>query len=76
MAMIGVRIAALGLALAVFVLGLRLGPFLLGWRANRHPGTSLGGRPRAAIPKPRPLTITKSRAKPNLPYLGLAFVCR
>ena len=43
MAMIGVRIAALGLALAVLcpspqacAFGLRLGPFLLGWRAHHH----------------------------------------
>jgi LTXXQ motif family protein len=43
MAMIGVRIAALGLVLAVFcpspqacAFGLRLGPFLLGWRAHHH----------------------------------------
>ena len=43
MAMIGVRIAALGLVLAVScpspqacAFGLRLGPFLLGWRAHHH----------------------------------------
>ena len=43
MAMIGVRIVALGLVLAVFcpspqacAFGLRLGPFLLGWRAHHH----------------------------------------
>src|SRR6476620_7935786 len=43
MAMIGVRVAALGLVLAVFcpspqacAFGLRLGPFLLGWRAHHH----------------------------------------
>ena len=43
MAMIGVRIAALGLALAVLcplqqacACGLRLGPFLLGGRAHHH----------------------------------------
>ena len=43
MTMIGVRIAALGLALAVLcpspqagAFGLRLGPFLFGWRAHHH----------------------------------------
>jgi len=43
MAMIGARIAALGLALAVFyssqqacAFGLRLGPFLFGVRAHHH----------------------------------------
>jgi len=66
MVMIGVRIAALGLALAVLcpspqacAFGLRLGPFLLGGGHIIITGTSFGGRPRAAIPKPRPLTMHK-----------------
>ena len=66
MAMIGVRIAALGLVLAVFCPSPQACAFGLRsqhsyWAGGRIiiTGTSFGGRPRAAIPKPRPLTMHK-----------------
>jgi hypothetical protein len=93
MAMIGVRIAALGLALAVLcptpqasAFGIRLGPLLLfGGRAHHHHHRHVVGRPTEAVRRPTeglhpkatpPDDVAKSRAKPTLPYLGLAFICR
>jgi hypothetical protein len=55
MVMIGVRIAALGLALAVLspspqacAFGLRLGPFILGGRAHHHHHRHIMRRPTEA----------------------------
>ena len=82
MAMIGVRIAVLGLALAALCLssqacafGLRLGPFLLGWRAHHHHHRHLVRRPPrgGSIPKLRPLMVHKiaRQAYSNLSCPGL-----
>ena len=73
MAMIGVRIAALGLALAVLcpspqacAFGLRLGPFLLGWRAHHH--RHVVGRPTEALhSEATPTDVAQNRA-PSLLY--------
>ena len=69
MAMIGVRIAALGLALAVFcpslqagAFGLRLGSFLLGWRAHHH-HRHLVRRPTEALhSEATPTDVAQNRA--------------
>ena len=73
MAMIGVRIAALGLALAVLcpspqagAFGLRLGPFLLGGRAHHH-HRHLVRRPTEA------LTDVAQNREPSLLYPILAW---
>ena len=79
MAMIGVRIAALGLALAVLcpspqacAFGLRLGPFLLGWRAHHH-HRHLVRRPTEALhSEATPTDVAQNRA-PSLLYPILAW---
>ena len=79
MTMIGVRIAALGLALAVLcssqhagAFGLRLGPFLFGWRAHHH-HRHLVRRPTEAIhSEATPTDVAQNRA-PNLLYAILAW---
>ena len=73
MPMIGVRIAALGLALAVLcpspqacAFGLRLGPFLLGWRAHHH--RHVVGKPTEALhSEATPTDVAQNRA-PSLLY--------
>src|SRR6516164_3562842 len=66
MAMIGVRIAALGLALAVLcpspqacAFGLRLGPFLLGGRAHHHHRHFVRRPTEALHSEATPLTLHK-----------------
>ena len=78
MAMIGVRIAALGLALAVCpsqqtcAFGLRLGPFVLGWRAHHH-HRHLVRRPTEALhSEATPADVAQNRA-PSLLYPILAW---
>ena len=78
MAMIGVRIAALGLAVAVLCpspqaggFGLRLGPFLLGGRAHHH--HRLVRRPTEALhSEATPTDVAQNRA-PSLLYPILAW---
>ena len=79
MAMIGVRIAALGLVLAVFcpspqacAFGLRLGPFLLGWRAHHH-HRYLVRRPTEALHSEAPPTDVAQNRAPSLLYPILAW---
>jgi len=80
MAMIGVRIAALGLALAVLcpspqacAFGLRLGPFLFGGRAHHHHHRHLVRRPTEALPsEATPTDVAQNRA-PSLLYPILAW---
>ena len=80
MAMIGVRIAALGLALAVLcpspqacAFGLRLGPFLFGGRAHHHHHRHLVRRPTEALPsEATPTNVAQNRA-PSLLYPILAW---
>ena len=79
MTMIGVRIAALGLALAVLcssphagAFGLRLGPFLFGWRAHHH-HRHLVRRPTEALhSEATPTDVAQNRA-PSLLYPILAW---
>ena len=79
MAMIGVRMAALGLAIAVlcpsqqaYAFGLRLGPFLLGWRAHHH-HRHLVRRPTEALhSEATPTDVAQNRA-PSLLYPILAW---
>ena len=79
MAMIGVRIAALGLALAVScpspqacAFGLRLGPFLLGWRAHHHHRHVVRRQTEALRSEATPTDVAQSRA-PSLLYPILAW---
>jgi hypothetical protein len=79
MAMIGVRIAALGLALAVLcpspqagAFGLRLGPFLLGWRAHHH-HRHLVRRPTEALHSEATPTDDAQNRAPSLLYPILAW---
>ena len=79
MAMIGVRIAALGLALAVLcpspqacAFGLRLGPFLFGWRAHHH-HRHLVRRPTEALHSEAPPTDVAQNRAPSLLYPILAW---
>ena len=79
MAMIGVRIAALGLALAVLcpsqqacAFGLRLGPFLLGWRAHHHHGHFVRRPTEALHSEATPTDGAQNRA-PSLLYPILAW---
>ena len=79
MAMIGVRIAALGLALAVLcpaqqacAFGLRLGPFLLGWRAH-HLHRHLVRRPTEALHSEATRADGAQNRAPSLLYPILAW---
>ena len=79
MAMIGVRIAALGLALAVLcsspqagAFGLRLGQFLLGWRAHHH-HRHLVRRPTEALHSEATPTDDSQNRAPSLLYPILAW---
>src|SRR4029077_6455286 len=79
MTMIGVRIAALGLALAVLcpspqagAFGLRLGPFLLGWGAP-HAHGYLVRRPTEALHSEAPPTDVAQNRAPSLLYPILAW---
>ena len=80
MAMIGVRIAALGLALAVlcpspqaYAFGLRLGPFILGGRAHHHHHRHIVRRPTGAPHSDAtPTDVAQNRA-PSLLYPILAW---
>jgi len=80
MAMIGVRIAALGLVLAVLCpspqasgFGLRLGPFLFGGRAHHHHYRHVVRRPTEAVhPEATPTDVAQNRA-PDLLYPILAW---
>jgi hypothetical protein len=75
MVMIGVRIAALGLALAVLcpspqacAFGLRLGPFILGGRAHHHHHRHIMRRPtEAPHSNATPTDVAQNRA-PGLLY--------
>ena len=80
MAMIGVRIAALGLALAALCLssqacafGLRLGPFLLGGRAHHHHHRHLVRRPTEALHSEATPTDGAQNRAPSLLYPILAW---
>ena len=81
MAMIGARIAALGLALAVFcssqqacAFGLRLGPFLFGVRAHHHHYRYVVRRPTEALhPKATPTDDVAQNRAPSLLYPILAW---
>lgn len=78
MATIGIRMAALGLALALFLpspqsaaFGLRLGPFLLGWRAHHH--RHLARRPTESLhSEATPADLAEKRT-PDLLYPILAW---
>ena len=79
MAMIGVRIAALGLALAVFcpspqacAFGLRLGPFLFGVRAHHH-HRHFVRRPTEALHSETAPTDVAQNRPPSLLYPVLAW---
>jgi LTXXQ motif family protein len=79
MAMIGVRIAALGLALAVFcsspqacAFGLRLGPFLFGVRSHHHHRHFVRRPTEALHPEAAPTDVAQNRP-PSLLYPILAW---
>jgi LTXXQ motif family protein len=80
MAMIGVRIVVLGLALALFypspqacAFGLRLGPFLFGIRGHHHHHRHLVRRPTEAPPSEATSTDVAQNPAPSLLYPVLAW---
>ena len=81
MAMIGVRFATIGLALAVLcpspqacAFGLRFGPFLLGGRAHHHHHRHVVRRPTEALhPEATPTEDVAQNRAPSLLYPILAW---